>query len=71
MWVEKGNLFAYLRFCVFCESEEKVMENKKNEKSYNGNVLNTDVPINHFRCIYVYLCEPAHGNINLVYILTL
>ena len=29
MWMEKGNLFAYLRFCVFCEGEEKVIENKK------------------------------------------
>ena len=31
--VEKINLFAYLRFCIFCAREEK---NKKNEKSYNG-----------------------------------
>ena len=29
MWMEKGNLFAYLRFCVFCEGEEKAIENKK------------------------------------------
>ena len=23
IWVEKSNLFAYLRFCVFCAREEK------------------------------------------------
>ena len=28
-WVEKSNLFAYLRFCVFCAREEKKIENKK------------------------------------------
>ena len=26
---EKSNLFAYLRFCVFCAREEKKIENKK------------------------------------------
>ena len=26
---EKSNLFAYLRFCVFCAREEKKLENKK------------------------------------------
>ena len=25
----KSNLFAYLRFCVFCARKEKKMENKK------------------------------------------
>ena len=46
IWVEKNNLFAYLRFCVFCAREKKKIENQKNEKSYNGNVLSTGVPIN-------------------------
>ena len=41
IWVEKRNLLAYLRFCVFCALEEKKIEN---EKSYIGNVLDTDVP---------------------------
>ena len=70
IWVEKSNLFTYLRFCVFWAREENKIENKKNEKPYNGNVLNTDVPINHFRCVCVYLREPVCGDINLVYILT-
>ena len=30
--MEKSNLFAYLRFCVFCRSEEKKIEKKKKEK---------------------------------------
>ena len=29
IWMEKSNLFAYLRFCVFCAREEKKIENKK------------------------------------------
>ena len=33
IWVEKSNLFAYLRFSVFCAREQKKIENKKNEKS--------------------------------------
>ena len=65
IWVENSNLSASLRFCVFC-----VSEGKKNEKSYNGNVLNTDAPINHFRCVYVYLRKPVCGDINLFHILT-
>ena len=65
IWAENCNLFAYLSFCVFCAREEK-----KNEKSLNGNLLNTDVPINHFICVCVYLREPVCGDINLVYILT-
>ena len=56
--MEKSNLFAYLRFCVSWVREEK----KINEKSYNANVLNTDVPVN--------LRELVCGDINLVYILT-
>ena len=69
--VEKSNLFAYLCFCVFCARKENKIEKKKNEKSYNWNVLNTDVPINHFRCLCVYLRELVCGETNLVYILTL
>ena len=34
-----SNLFAYLRFCVSCGCEEKKIENKKNEKSLQCNVL--------------------------------
>ena len=29
---EKSNLFAYLRFCVFCACEEKKIENRKKRK---------------------------------------
>ena len=29
IWVEKSNLFSYLRFCVFCAREENKIENKK------------------------------------------
>ena len=61
-----GHLFPYLRFCT---REEKKIENKKNEKSYKGNVINTDVTINHFRCI-VYLRAPVCEDISLLYILT-
>ena len=50
--------------------EGKKIENEKNEKSYNGNVRNTDVSINHFRCVCVYLHEPVCGDINLVFMLT-
>ena len=35
IWVEKSNLFAYLRFCVFCAREEKKIENKKMKSLYN------------------------------------
>ena len=66
---EKSNLFTYLRFCVFCAREEKKLENKK-KKSLQCNLLNPNVPINHFRCVCVYLREPVCGDINLVYILT-
>ena len=69
MRVKKRNLFAYLLFCVFCAREEKKIENKKNEKSLQCNVLNTNGPINHFRCTFVYLREPVCGDINLVYVL--
>ena len=27
IWVEKSNLFAYLRFCVFSAHEERKIEN--------------------------------------------
>ena len=39
--MENIDLFAYLRFCVFCTSEEE-----KNEKSLQCNVLNTNVLVN-------------------------
>ena len=65
-WVEKSNLSAYLRSYVFCAREKK----KRNEKSYNGNVLNTDDPINHVRCVCVYLRGLVCRDINLFYILT-
>ena len=29
------NLFPYLRFCIFCTSEEKNIENKKMKSLYN------------------------------------
>ena len=61
-----GHLFPYLCFCVFCTREEKKIENKK---SYKGNVINTDVTINHFRCV-VYLRAPVCEDISLLYILT-
>ena len=61
---EKSNWFAYLRFCTFCARKEKI---QRNEKSYNGNVLNTDGPINHFRCVCEYLRELVCGDINLVF----
>ena len=48
IWAEKSNLIAYLRFCVFCAREEMKIGNRKNEKSVHCNVLNTNVPINHF-----------------------
>ena len=35
IWVEKSNLFAYLRFFVFCAREEKKIENKKMKSLYN------------------------------------
>ena len=63
--VEKSNLFTYLRCCVFGAREEKKKEKKKKEKSYNGNVLNTNVLINRFRCVCVYLHGPVCGDINL------
>ena len=64
---------TYLLICVFvffCAREEKEIENKKNGKSLQCNVLNSNVPINHFRCVCVYLREPVCGDINLVKILT-
>ena len=36
-------------FCVFCARKERKIENRKNQKSLQCNVLNTNVPINHFR----------------------
>ena len=44
----KKYLFAYL---LFCAREEKKKRKKKKEKSLQCNVLNTNVPINHFRCV--------------------
>ena len=55
---------------VFFVHAKKKIENKKNEKFLQCNVLNTNVPIYHFRCVCVYLREPVCGDINLVYILT-
>ena len=48
IWVEKSNLFAYLCFYVFCAHIEKKIENRKNEKSLQCNVLSTNVSTNHF-----------------------
>ena len=60
----KSKLFAYLRFGVFCAPEENKIENKK---SLQCNVLNTNVLINHFRCVCVYLREPIYGDINFTF----
>ena len=61
----KSNLFAYLRFCVFYAREEKKNRTLKSRGSLQCNVRNTNVPINSFRCVCVYLHEPVCGDINL------
>ena len=35
IWAEKSNLFAYLRFCVFCARKEKKIESKKMKTRYS------------------------------------
>ena len=57
-------------FVFFVHAKKKKIENNKNEKSLQCNVINTNVPINHCRCECVYLREPLCGDINLGYILT-
>ena len=47
---KKQTKIKNMRFCVLCAHEEKKIENKKNKKSLQCHVLNTNVLINHFRC---------------------
>ena len=65
------SLICVFMFFVHAKKKNNNNNNKKNEKSYNGNVLNTNALTNRFRCVCVYLREPVCGNIDLVYILTL
>ena len=60
-------LCAFL--CFLCARRKKNRK-QKNEKSVQCNVLNTNVLLNHFECVCVYLRKPVCGDINLVYILT-
>ena len=44
----------------FVHVKKKKKKKKKKEKSYNGNVLTTNVTTNRFSCVCVYLHEPVY-----------
>ena len=43
------SLICVFVFFVHAKRRKKKIENRKNERSLKCNVLNTNVPINHFR----------------------